>query len=475
MEPQVQRLEDRLALLKGLVDGIEDAVALLDATGTILYANSKMAFGPGHGPDDVRGKSLNALSLIPPPSMPPALSLLGSVLSGQAVQPFRVDACGSSGETTPMEIHMTAIKRGERVIGAVVTARSTAGAEIRVPEPRPLDAPREERFRSLIENGIDWIWETNEKGVYTYCGAGVRGILGYEPREVLGKSILDLAPLADANRLSRTLGTAMSAREPIKMMQVNNLRKDGQTVTLETTAVPVIDAAGRFSGYQGVHRDVTGRGQQADRQQTDRRSADELSKLEKTVNGIIQALTLIVEARDPYIVGHQQRVSELAGAIVKEMPGLRGRMPDLDKTVRMAGLLHDLGMVFVPAEILTRRGPLTPEELASVRNHARAGYDVLKGIEFPWPIAEIVLQHHERVNGSGYPSGLKGEDIRVEARIIAVADSVEAMVHARPHRAAKSLDDALREINRGKAALYDPEVAEACLNSFLDRGFRFPS
>ena len=143
METQspVERLEDRLALLKGLVDGIEDAVALLDATGTILYANSQMAFGPGHGPDDVRGKSINALSLLPPAAIPPALSLLGSVLTGQAVQPFRVDACASSGETAPMEIRMTAVKRGERVIGALVTARSTAGAERRPPDPGPERPP----------------------------------------------------------------------------------------------------------------------------------------------------------------------------------------------------------------------------------------------------------------------------------------------------------------------------------------------
>lgn len=461
----VEGVEDRLVLLKGVIDVIEDPVALLDATGKILHANSKMAYGSGRGPDDVRGKSLDALSLIPAQAMSPALSLLGSVLSGQAVRPFRVDACGGSGETTPMEIHMTAVKRGERVIGVLVTGRSTPdrGGEAEV------GRGGEDRYRHLVENAIDCVWEVNEKSVYTYVSASVRDILGYEPREVLGKTIYDLVPMGDVSRVMKTIGAAISAQQPLKLVQINCLRKDGRTVTLETSAVPMFNSTGRFSGYQGVHRDITGRGQ------TDHRFADDLVKLERTVDGIIQAMTLMVEVRDLYTAGHQKHVSQLGGAIVREMHSARARVPDLDKTVRVAGLLHDLGKVFIPVEILVKPGQLTQDELNAVKNHPRTGYEVLKNIAFPWPIADVVLQHHERMDGSGYPAGLKGDDIRIEARIIGVADVVEAMVHPRSYRPALDLDNALREIAKGKGILYDQEVVEACLTVFLDRGFKFQS
>jgi PAS domain S-box-containing protein len=324
-----------------------------------------------------------------------------------------------------------------------------------------------DRFRNLAENSIDWVWETNEKGVYTDVSARVRDILGYEPREVLGKTISDLVPMKDVSRVTKTFSAAMSARQPLKLVQMSNLRKDGRLVTLETTAVPIVDGQGRFSGYQGIHRDITGR------EQTDQRFAQDLVKLERTVDGILQALTLMVEMRDPHTAGHQKRVAQLGSAIVKEMPNARARIPELDKTIRMAGLLHDLGKVFIPIEILTKPDQLTPDEFATVKNHPRAGYEVLKNIEFPWPIADVALQHHERLDGSGYPSGLEGDDIRTEARIVAVADVVEAMVYPRSYRPALGLDNALREIAESKGTLYDTEVVEACLSAFLDRGFKF--
>jgi PAS domain S-box-containing protein len=459
----IRGIEDRLALLKGVVDGIEDGIVLLDAKGRILYANKKITDNSGHAQEDMRGKPLDALNIVPPQAMPPVLSLLSSVLSGQPVQPFRVDTWGRSGEAIPVEIQLSPLRKGDQIIGARVTTRSTAAPK----KEAETAHGGQDRYRDLVENGIDWVWEVNEKSVYTYVSASVRNILGYEPREVLGKSIFDLVPMGDVSRVTKTIGAAISARQPLKLVQMSNLRKDGSTVSLETAAVPIVDGSGRFSGYHGVHRDITGR------VQPDQRFGNDLVKLERTVDGIIHVITLTVEARDPYMAGHQKRVSQLGGAIVKEMHNARARVPDLDKTVRTAGLVHDLGMVFLPADILMKPGQLTPEELAAMKNHPKAGYEVLKNIEFPWPIADTILQHHERMNGSGYPSGLKGDDIRIEARIIGVADVVEAMVHPRSYRPALDLDNALREIAKSKATLYDQDVVEACLAVFLDRGFKF--
>jgi len=449
--------------LKAVLDVIEDGLVLLDATGRIIFVNKKTRDISGHSQDEMRGKPLDALSMLPPQAMPRLFSLLNSVLCGQPVQPFTLDAPARSGETIPVEIHLSPLKKGDQIIGACVTTRSP-------PDQRVKNEPEHakgDRFRNLAENSIDWVWETNEKGVYTDVSARVRDILGYEPREVLGKTIFDLVPMKEVGRVTKIFSTAMSARQPLKLVQMSNLRKDGRLVTLETTAAPIVDGEGRFSGYQGIHRDITRR------EQTDQRFAEDLVKLERTVGGILQALTLMVEVRDPYTAGHQKRVAQLGSAIVKEMPNARARIPELDKTIRVAGLLHDLGKVFIPIEILTKPDQLTPDEFATVKNHPRAGYEVLKNIEFPWPIADVALQHHERLDGSGYPSGLKGDDIRTEARIVAVADVVEAMVYPRSYRPALGLDNALREIAKSKGTLYDTEVVEACLSAFLDRGFKF--
>ena len=184
--------------------------------------------------------------------------------------------------------------------------------------------------------------------------------------------------------------------------------------------------------------------------------------IEKALETTIHTLGLTTEMRDPYTAGHQRRVSELACAVAKEMcaeeQSIRG--------IRAAGLVHDIGKLSVPAEILSKPSALTPVEFSLVKEHAQTGCDILKGIDFPWPVAEMVLQHHERLDGSGYPRGLKGEEISLEAKILAVADVVEAMSSHRPYRPALGVDKALEEVERGAGTLYDPEVVKACLQLF---------
>jgi len=194
-----------------------------------------------------------------------------------------------------------------------------------------------------------------------------------------------------------------------------------------------------------------------------------MEKLKNSLNGIIQAMALAVEMRDPLTAGHQRRVAELACAIAREM----GLPEERIEAIRMAGMIHDLGKISVPAEILTKSAPsrLTEAEFALIKNHPQVGYEILKEIEFPYPIAQIVLQHHERVNGSGYPQGLKGDQIMLEAKIIAVADVVEAMASHRPYRPALGIEAALNEISQNKGVLYDPDVVEACLKLFKEGKF----
>jgi putative two-component system response regulator len=194
-----------------------------------------------------------------------------------------------------------------------------------------------------------------------------------------------------------------------------------------------------------------------------------LNDLQKAMQGIVHAMVLTIESRDPYTAGHQQRVTQLASALAQEM-GLSEKEVE---GVKMASLIHDIGKISIPAEILSKPGKLTEIEFSLVKTHAQAGYEILKDIEFSWPIAQIVLQHHERLDGSGYPLGLKDKKILLEAKIIGVADVVEAMASHRPYRPGLGIEKALEEISQKKGILYSPEVSDICIKLFTEKGFKF--
>jgi len=194
-----------------------------------------------------------------------------------------------------------------------------------------------------------------------------------------------------------------------------------------------------------------------------------VDKLRKITGATIQAMSQTVEVRDPYTAGHQRRVADLARAIATRMK----LSPDRVDGIRMAGVIHDIGKISVPAEILSKPGLLTPLEFSFIKTHSQVGYDILKDIEFPWDIATMVLQHHERLDGSGYPQGVTGDRILLEARILTVADVVEAMASHRPYRPSLGLDKALEEIVDKKGRFYDPDVVEACVGLFTENKFAF--
>jgi len=182
-----------------------------------------------------------------------------------------------------------------------------------------------------------------------------------------------------------------------------------------------------------------------------------------------QALTSALEIRDPYTGGHQRRVTQLAAAIGREL----GLSSDRIDGLRLAAQLHDIGKIRIPAEILSKPTPLTNSEFALIRTHVEVGYAILQPIQFPWPVAEIMRQHHERLDGSGYPRKLLGADLLLEARILAVADVMEAMASDRPYRPTKGTHKALGEISQFKGVLYDRKVVAACVRLFTKKGFHF--
>ena len=183
----------------------------------------------------------------------------------------------------------------------------------------------------------------------------------------------------------------------------------------------------------------------------------------------IETIALLCESRDPYTAGHQRRVTQLACAIAKEMDFPEKQI----EGIHASGLLHDIGKIYIPTDILNRPGRLSNIEMDLIRTHSKVGYDILKTVNFPWPVAQIVLQHHERQDGSGYPQGLSGEEILIEAKILAVTDVVEAMSSHRPYRPALGIDMALGEISRNSGILYDPKVVDVCLKLFKEKNFKF--
>ena len=199
--------------------------------------------------------------------------------------------------------------------------------------------------------------------------------------------------------------------------------------------------------------------------------AQQAIRLRATLESAIGALAATVEQRDPYTAGHQRRVAELAVAIGREMGFEDDRLTGL----HVAGIIHDIGKISIPAEILSRPGKLSTIEFELIKGHAQAGYEIVKGVDFPWPVAQAIRQHHERLDGSGYPQGLKGDQVILEARILAVADVVEAMSSHRPYRAGLGVDFALKEIEDKRGQLFDPAVVDACLRVFRERNFAFAS
>ena len=208
----------------------------------------------------------------------------------------------------------------------------------------------------------------------------------------------------------------------------------------------------------------------ADRDRIAYEHAHHAEILQKSLEQSIQAIADTVEARDPYTAGHQRRVDKLAMAIARELDLPEEKIHG----IHLAAVIHDLGKIHVPAEILAKPGKLTDIEFSFIKTHPQAGHDILKGVEFPWPIADMILQHHERLDGSGYPQGLKAEQILLEARILGVADVVEAMASHRPYRAAIGIDKALAEIEQGRGR-YDPAIVDACVKLFREKRFAFAS
>ena len=296
------------------------------------------------------------------------------------------------------------------------------------------------------------------KGKFIEVNKAMEEITGYSREELLQ---IDICMILTNTEKGVSYINDISITDWKVTRELQLTRKDGRKILVENTIVAIRLDSGVIQYFDGILEDIT------ERKHAQIQVQQSLNQLQKTIKEIIEAMAYIGEVRDPYTAGHQRRVAHLSYKIAE----LTGLSDDNSEGLTMAAFVHDIGKILVPSDILSKPGKLSKPEFDMLKDHTRIGYEILKTIDFPWPIAEIVLQHHERLNGSGYPAGLTGDRIIMEARILAVADVVEAMSSHRPYRPTLGLEKALEEIKINRGTLYDPQVVDACLKLFKDTNF----
>jgi len=322
----------------------------------------------------------------------------------------------------------------------------------------------EEKYRNIFENAMEGIYQATNEGRFITVNAAFARMAGYDSPEDLIESITDISTQLYVHPEDRDRFLAVRKEKGlVDNFEVEFYKKDKSTFWVVINARAVKNEKGRILYTEGLIEDITLR------KQTENQLHTSLERLKKAVNTTIQVLVSALEIRDPYTAGHQTRSADLASAIAKEM----GLNNEKIEAIRMAGIIHDIGKLSIPVEILSKPTRLTNLEYSLIKEHSQSGYDMLKDVDPSWPLAEIVYQHHERMDGSGYPRNLKGEDILLEARILSVADVVEAMASHRPYRASLGIGPALEEIEKNKGILYDKFVADACLRLFREKGYTF--
>ena len=320
----------------------------------------------------------------------------------------------------------------------------------------------EERYRGLFESAKDGILILDgESGHITQANPFISEMLGLTMNVMLGKSLWEVGLFPDREQV-----------EPIlkELRETGYVRRDDLHLPSKNgNPHEVVFISNRYRAGQNLViqcniRDIT------DRKTAERLAIKYQSETMQSLHQIVAALVALNEARDPYTAGHELRVSELAFAIAMEL----NLSAHLCEGIRITGLVHDIGKFTIPAEILTKPHGISPQELALLQTHAQAGYEALRQIKFPWPVAEAVWQHHEPLNGTGYPRGLKGDQISLEGRILAVADTVEAMASNRPYRVSPGLEAGLAAVEAGKGSLFDASVVTACLRLFREKNYSLP-
>jgi len=460
------------ALYRLLADNITEHIWIMDLKLNLTYISPSVEKIYGYSMDEIKKMSMKRL--FTPESYQKIIELYAREIPfAMENQPFpgkrrviELQAYHKNGHIIWVEICLSFIRdengKPVSILGETqdITERKRAQALLKTSE---------EQYRLLADHMKDQVWLMDLNMNITYVSPSVERLTGYTSDEI---KKLPWDKLLTPDSLKKALEFT-SVRMPKAMketakdlifrtIELEFILKSGQTLWGECSFSFIRDENGKVVSILGEARDIT------ERKMAEEKLQQTLDSLKKAVGTTIQVLVSALESRDPYTAGHQSRSANLACAIAAEM----GLDQHTIEGLRMAGIIHDIGKLSIPAEILSKPTRLTKLEFSLVKVHPESGYDMLKDVESPWPLAEIVHQHHERINGTGYPRNLKNGEILLEARIMAVADVVEAMASHRPYRASLGVESALEEIEQNRGILYDEAVVDACLRLFREKGYQ---
>jgi PAS domain S-box-containing protein len=429
-----------------------DAVHILDADGNILELSDSFCKMLGYPRDELIGANISLWNA-EGSTQDVKRSLSETIATGER-SVFETRHRRRDGSSFDVEISAKSLEvDGRRVIfnsARDISDRKQADEALRVAA---------EQFRGLVEQSIAGIYLVQD-GKFVYGNPRFAEIFRYpSPAEINDLDALSVVAATDRAMVADVIARLISGTESTTNFRFTGIRKDGVTVDIEMHGAHATH--GGRPAVIGLVQDIS---EKARAEEEIRRY---IAELKSAFMSTVEVGMTLSEMRDPYTTGHERRVAEIAVAIGAELGFDERRQEGL----RVAGHLHDVGKITIPAEILSKPTRLNPIEFLLIQGHAQASYDALKNVKFPWPIAEVALQHHERMDGSGYPRGLKGEEILLESRIMSVADVVDAMSSHRPYRPSLGPEKALAEIERGRGSAYDPLVADACLKLFREKGY----
>jgi PAS domain S-box-containing protein/putative nucleotidyltransferase with HDIG domain len=462
---------------KDVLEDIQDGYFEVDLDGNFTMVNSAICRELGYTREELTG--LNYKAAAPKEDIPRIFHIFHEVYrTGEPNRGYDFQITRKDGSFIYTETSISLLRNGHgepvgfRGISRDVTERKKAEKALQ---------ESDQRHRSFIANSSEGIWRLEldqpistslpedeqvrqilNKAYVAECNDAIARMYGYEKAQDFEGTRLSKFTSIDDPLDRQIMKAFIRSGFSLADVESRTVDKEGKQRWFSNYLTGILDDGLLVRGW-GVRRDIT------ERKQVEENLAQSYEALRRTLDGSIKSIAKMVEMKDPYTAGHQQRVAELASAIAGEM----GLTIEQVKYIYLAGLIHDIGKFYVPADILSKPGKLTQIELAMIRTHAQGSYDILTEIEFPWPLAQIAWQHHERLDGSGYPQGLSGEAILMEAKILAVSDVVEAMASYRPYRPALGIDRALEEIELNRGILYGTEAADICLKLFRKKGFNF--
>jgi PAS domain S-box-containing protein len=453
---QARVREDILSQLSLAVEQSPNAVVVTDLEARIEYANETFVREAGYSFEELRGQNQRVLKSGKTPQATYDL-MWAELVAGR---PWRGEFINRRKDGTEFieYANITPLRSPSGAVTHYVAVKENV-TERRRAEAALVESER--RFRSLIEGAVSGFYVVQSERII-YVTSRMTEILGCTEDELVGHDPFEFVD-AESIEAARAAAARFEAGERFVSYNVSARHKSGRLVTLG-----IVGTLAKWDGHTAmvaIAEDITERARNA------QRIADYAKRLETSMHGTLNAIARMVDLRDPYTAGHQRRVGLISADIARALGWPEARAAEME----LIGLVHDIGKIAVPAELLSKPSRLTPTELELIKGHAQASYDILKDVKFDLPVADIIVQHHERLDGSGYPNGLKGDEISIEGRVLAVADVLESMASHRPYRPALGIAAALAELERGKGAFYDPAVVDIVAHMVKEQGYALPT